>query len=199
MGKKRIRTMLVAMGVVALMVMGSAMAFAAGPDPNQGSNWVDQTEVSAEIRASLITRLEASETFGNIPAGVVSTLADNSVQGPGVQDGAGVLQQTQGIDYNVSGNVEFDTKVYANDDFQGQNDTIPVAGRLAIQKLIGAPSYVTYQGTGSDNAIQVLDNEDPREAGDAGLTYSFGLRLDVPDDTLPGTYQTTLTFVTYQS
>ena len=196
-------------------------------NPPDGENdaYADDTEIWADIQGSLITRLEECETFGIIPAGVQSTLQTNldsggldpnnygshgepldnegtstelAQQGPGVRNGVGTLLKTEYIDYNVSGNVGFDTFVFAVADFTEVNslDTIPVAGRLEIQDENAA--WQMFAGLGLANFKQVLDNEDPTAAGDAGNAYAFNLRLDVPDDTLPGRYHTTLTFVSYQ-
>lgn len=141
------------------------------------------------------------------PTSKADAIADLHDWGPGVLNGAGVLQQTDYIDYNVSGNVVFSTKVYAEGDFQEVDDldTIPVANRLEIEDndplggVGDSGAWATFAGTGDTNAIEILTDQDPTNAGDAGLTYDINLRLDVPDDTLPGLYHTTLTFVTYQS
>lgn len=124
------------------------------------------------------------------------------------QQGPGVLRQdnsplkTENIDYNVAGNVSFNTDVFADDDFQ-QIDVVPGATvpitRLSIQRHLSAGGgYIAFGGLAFANRIRTMTDQDPT-INENGLDFGLDLELDLPDNTPPGMYQTTLIFVTYQN
>lgn len=126
-----------------------------------------------------------------------------SQQGPGTSRQDNSLLKTERVDYNVSGNVSFNTDVYPVDDFRNVADpslTVPIT-RLSIElrAAYGLPAdgWGLYAGHGIANRIRTMTNQDP-SVTENGLDFGLDLDIDLPDNTPPGLYKTTMVFMTYQ-
>lgn len=161
------------------------------PDPDTGFGFWPEF---------IVATLEPMENFGGVPTGEPSTLERNPapVWGVGLVRRDETTLQTERIDYNVSGNVLFNTEVYALDHFRtATNEIIPIS-LLEISDENGAWVAFTavFDGT---NVLRLITNADPRAMGAAGLDFGFNLRVTPRSNTVAGAYTTALKFITYQN
>ena len=162
--------------LLVLLPLMSVVAWADGPHTGgTGDLLTDDTVVTADIQASIITNILSSYDFGSIPAGIAT-------------------EKTSAITANVRSNVVYNMDVHALGDFTKGSDTIPI-GSLEIKGGdLGTYTIMTLTVRG----IHILVTE-PVPATDAGTNYAFDLKLTPPSQTPAGAdYTTTLRFTTYQ-
>ncbi len=177
--RARKRWMWVALGSCLLLILlplMAATAWADGPHTGgTGDELTDDTVVTADIQAGIITTITAAYDFGSIPAGVAT-------------------EALAAISANVRSNVVYSMDVHAVGDFAKGLDTMPISALEIKGGALAAYTTMTLVSRG----IHILVSESV-PATDAGTDYDFDLKLTPPSQTPAGAdYSATLTFTTYQ-
>lgn len=177
--RTRKRWMWVVLGSCLLLILLPLMAVTAWADGphtgDPGDELTDNTVVTADIQAGIITTISSAYDFGSVPAGVST-------------------EALAAISANVRSNVVYSMDVHAQGDFTKGLDTMAIS---ALEIKGGALAGYTTM-TAVSRGIHILVDE-LVPATDAGTDYAFDLRLTPPSQTPAGAdYTTTLTFTTYQ-
>jgi hypothetical protein len=161
--------------LLALPFMGMT-ALADGPQTGGvGDELTDDTTVTADIQASIITTITAAHDFGSIPAGTAT-------------------ENLAAIAANVRSNVVYSMDVHALTNMVKGADSIPIAN-LDIK---GGDLVAYTDMTLTARGIHILVAE-AIPGSDAGTDYNFDLKLTPPSNTPAGAdYTTTLRFTTFQ-
>ncbi len=161
--------------LVALPFMGMT-AWADGPQTGGlGDELADDTIVTADIAASIITSVTASHDFGSIPAGAAH-------------------EDLAAITANVRSNVVYSMDVHALSNMTKGLDSIAIANLEIKGGDLASYTDMTLTSRGIHIIVGAAV-----PATDTGTDHSFDLQLTPPSNTPAGAdYTTTLRFTTFQ-